>query len=185
MGWYETVKLAVYDMLCATFGTDPEAQTSLDRFVPAYTDNITTPQYNSNDNVCFYALSEEQGTSVDYVSEKAEDGRILITSNIPISLLLTFYGPRAHDDAEYFWSRAMVDNGVGSPRSILRQNCIVYRGRPVRPVSAPELEGTLWRYRCDVRVPLVYLNVDQVEAGMVEEVPEVTMATTADPPEDP
>ena len=183
MAWYEKVKDAVYDMLCSTFGADPEAQTSLDRFVPAYTDNVTTPQYNSNDNVCFYTLSEEQGTSVDYVSEETDGKHILITSNIPISLLLTFYGPKAYDDAEYFWSRAMVDNGSGSPRSVLRKNQITYRGRPVRPVTSPELEGTLWRNRCDVRVPLVYLNVDQVDAGMIEEAPEVTVLTTADPGE--
>lgn len=185
MGWRDTVKDAVYDMLCSTFGVDPEAKSSLNRFVPAYTDNVTSPQYNSNDNVCFYAISEEQGTSVDYVAEEvdAQNQKILITSNIPITLLLSFYGPNAYDDAEYFWSRAMVDNGYGSPRSILRQNSIAYRDKPVRPITANELEGTLWRYRCDVRVPLVYLNVDQVDTVFIEEPPEVILATPIDQPE--
>lgn len=177
MSWFRHVSDAVYDAVAAAMGLDPEAQSTLDRIVPAYVPGVTTPQYNSNDNVIFFALSEDTLAPDNYLSIKGETESLTVTKVVPVSLLLTFYGPDADDDSERCWSRLMVDHGAGSPRSILRANKIVFNygpGRmPPRPVSAPELEGTLWRRRCDLRLSLSYLCTESLGMTPVENVPEI------------
>ena len=179
MGWFEHVSDAVYDAVAAAMGLDPGLQSTVDRIVPAYVPGVTTPQYNSNDNVIFYDLSEESAPEAGWVSIRNEENALNITKVIPVSLLLTFYGPDADDDAEKVWSRLLVDQGAGSPRAILRSNHIVFNyglGRmPPRPVSMPELEGTLWRRRCDLRLSMSYLCTDELETTTVEKVPEVEL----------
>ena len=179
MAWFKTVSNAVYDALCAAFGVDPEAQSSLDRFIPAYVDGIATPQENRNVDVCYYALSLEQGTQMNYVTLKNDQDQIEIQKTIPVNVLLTFYGPNSDDDSERFWSVFQVDTGYGSPRSILRLQNIVPTRTPDRPLSVPEVEGSLWRRRCDVRLYLSYLDTEILPARTVEEVPDINI-TLAD-----
>lgn len=192
MAWFRHVSDAVYDAVAAALGLDPEQQSTLDRIVPAYVPGITTPQYNSDDDVVFYALSEETTQESSYVAVRGKSEtltdqhgaeqtvhKLAVTKIIPVSLLLTFYGPNSDDDSEKVWARLMVDNGAGSPRSILRANNIVLNyglGRmPPRPVSVPELEGTLWRRRCDLRLSMSYLCTDELGMTPVEHVPEIEM----------
>lgn len=177
MGWFQHVSDAVYEAVCAALRLVPEAQESLDRVVPAYVPGITIPQYNSNDNVVFYALSEDQNSSDNYLTIRGESGKLVATKVIPVQLLLSFYGPNADDDSELCWSRLFVDDGYGSPRAILRKNKIVFNyglGKmPPRPISAPELEGTVWRRRCDLRLSMSYLCDDAIGMNPVEHVPEI------------
>lgn len=179
MIWFQHVSDAVYDALAAALGMDPDLQSTADRIVPAYVQSvpdITTPQYNSNDDVLFFAISEEASES-ESVFIKGAENALEVTQEIPISVLLTFYGPNADDRAEAVRLRLMVDTGANSPRAILRKYKIVLNyglGKmPPRPVSIPELEGTLWRRRCDLRLSMNYLAVESLEMNPVEEVPEV------------
>ena len=178
MAWRKHVSDAVYLAVASAMGLDPDNQSTIDRIVPAYVSTeVTTPQYNVNDNVVFFDPQLESAPEAGWVTVRGEDGKIAVTKTIPVSLLLTFYGPDADDDSEQVWSRLMVDYGAGSPRAILRANNIVFNyglGRmPPRPVQAPELEGTLWRRRCDLRLSLSYLCTDEVGMNPVEEVPEI------------
>ncbi len=170
-GWFEVVRDAFYDALCAVFCVDPDEQSSLDRFIPAYVDGVSTPEADRNKDVCYYAISVERGTTEDYVSVENDTDSVIVTKTIPVRVLVTFYGPHADDDSETFWSRIQVDAGYGSARQVLRSYNLVLRGTPDRPLAAPEVEGSVWRRRCDVLVQLAYLDTDTLTARTVEEVP--------------
>ena len=177
MGWIKVVKDAVYEATAAAFGMDPDAQSTADRIVPAYEPDVTTPQYNSDDDVIFFAVEEETSEDLNSVFIKGAEEALEVTKVIPVSVLFTFYGPNAEDRVEDFRSRLMIDTGYGCPREILRRNKIVLNYglgmMPPRPVSVPELEGTLWRRRCDLRLSMSYLSVETMGMTPVEEVPEV------------
>ena len=160
------VRDAVYLALCKCFNLSPESTEALARFVPAYIEDATNTQAPRKTNVCYYALSELQGTEYDYiqVTHAMDDNspKAFVQKTIPVSCLITFYGKDADDDAERFWSQIQFDTGKGSPRSILRGKNIVLRGtRPERPVSLYEVEGTYQRRRCDVRLELAYFMTDK------------------------
>ena len=170
------VQDGVYLALCAAFQIDPGSEEGAARFAPAYLPNATTPQAPRNKNVCYYALSVEQGTTFDYTMLETGPSGTVVKKTIPVSALLTFYGPDADNDAEAFWSAIQVDTGYGSPRSVLRSMRIVPDGRPGRPVSLFETEGTYHRRRCAVRLDLLYLDYqDMGSPGTVEEVPDITL----------
>ena len=106
--------------------------------------------------MCYYAVSERQGTAHDYV---VSDYRLKKTSTvIPATVLLTFYGPNADNDAEAFWSDVQTDYDPSSGRGALRKLNILIDGRPDRPVSLFETEGTYHRRRCDVRLDLLVME---------------------------
>jgi len=177
MAWFQTVSDAVALMLCAVFKLDPAGSDAASRFIPAYLEDATTPQAPRNKNVTYYALSEAPGTGFDYIQAKtgvgAKGARTVVTKTVPVSVLLTFYGSNADDDAEHFWSQFQWDSGSGSPRAILREKNIVPIGLPDRPVSMFEVEGTFHRRRCDVRLSLAYLENTENAVGIVEQTPEV------------
>ena len=175
--WYKHLKDAVYLALCAAFKVDPESSESLAHFIPAYEEDITTPQVKRTKTVCYYAISEIQGTEYDYINvvQKKVNGvpSSEITDPIPVNVLLTFYGPDADGEAERFWKLYQWDNGVGSPRSILRKLNIVPSGQPQRPIGLNENEGTYMRRRCDVSFNLLYTHVETFESTYIIELPEI------------
>ena len=177
MGWYNTVSDAVAHMLCACFNCDPESPEAASRFIPAYLENSTTPQAPRNKDVVYYALSETQIDSYNYIQlrTRATNGqtKTTIKKTVPIQCLLTFYGSNADNDAELFWSQFQWDSGADSPRAILRKKNIVPIGLPERPVSLFEVEGTFHRRRCDVRVSLAYFDVSEHVASAITEPPEI------------
>ena len=178
MGWYETVRDGIYDALCATFRIDPDSQEGLSRFVPAYVEDTTTPQAPRNVDVCYFSIGSYQGDpSFDYIMERQilvkGATKAQITKTVPCSVLLTFYGPNADNDAEEFWSLFQWDNGANSPRSVLRKSRIVPIGKPERPVSLYEVEATFQRRRCDVRVNLAYLEISEHDSSEIDSVPDV------------
>ncbi|MBP5460618.1 MAG: hypothetical protein J6Y20_00625 [Lachnospiraceae bacterium] len=181
MAWFDKVSIAVAKILCACFNLDPESQEAAYRFVPAYTKDETTPQAPTNKDVVYYALSEMQGSGFDYIQQKTRQvGKNVMTQiqkTIPVSVLLTFYGSHADDDAELFWSMFQWDSGADSPRAILRGERIVPIGLPDRPVSLFEVEGTFHRRRCDVRLNLAYLDISEHQASAVTEPPEIQTVT--------
>lgn len=164
-------------MLCIVFQLDPESTEALSRFVPAYEFTVTTPQADRNANVCYYALRERQGTNLDYTEitlADREDTEVVATvgKNIPFAAELTFYGPRAYEDAELFWSVFQTDLDNTSARSMLRRMQIVPEGRPSRPLNNREVEGTFIRLRSDVELDLILYDTNRMPYGHVEHPPE-------------
>lgn len=177
MGWFEEISNGIYEALCAAFEVDPDGE-GLKRFVPAYVEDTLTPQAPRNVNVCYYYVGTYQGDSgFDYIMHKqsTRNGKVVteIKKTIPASVLVTFYGPDADNDAEAFWSLFQWDNGVKSPRSILRRKNIVPIGKPARPVSLYEDEGTYKRKRSDVRVNLAYYEVTVKDSSHIDVIPEL------------
>jgi len=180
MGWYETVRDGIYEALCASFGLDPESREGLDRFVPAYVEDTMTPQAPRNVNVCYFNVETPQGGGdQDYIMQKQikSNGitKTQITKTVHASVLCTFYGPSADDDAERFWSMFQWDNGVNSPRAILRSKRIAPIGTPARPISLYEVEGTYQRRRSDVRVNLAYLDISEHISSEVDSPPVIVI----------
>lgn len=180
MGWYETVGNGIYDALCAAFGLDPDSSDALARFVPAYVEDTETPEAPRNVNLCYYNIESYQGDStLDYIMHKQVlvngQTKTQIKKTVPCSVLITFYGPSADDDAESFWSMFQWDNGANSPRAVLRKNSIVPIGTPARPISLFEVEGTYQRRRSDVRVNLAYLDISEHASSEVQTPPEIVL----------
>ena len=177
MGWYKEVTKAVYLALCAVFDMEPNDTESMKRFVPAYISNATNAQAPRNMDICYFALSEMQESGFDYIqlNNIVVNGvpKTRITKTIPVSVLLTFYGDNADDDAENFWSEFQWDSGSGSARAILRKLNIAPIGKPDRPVALFETEGTFHRRRCDVRLYLSYLYVKDRVEQYVDKVPDI------------
>lgn len=181
MDWFQKVSYAVARMLCACFNLDPESPEAAARFIPAYLESDTTPQAPRNKNVVYYALSEMQGSGLDYIQHKTlvKEGQTVtvIQKTIPIACTLTFYGPNADNDSELFWSMFQWDSGAESPRAILRSEKIVPIGLPERPVPLFEVEGTFHRRRCDVRLNLAFLDISEYQSSAVTEPPEIEPIT--------
>ncbi len=179
--WKKHVSDAVYLALCATFQLDPSSDEALARFIPAYIKDVTTPQAPRNANVCYFSISLMQGTEYDFIetsySVKNNLPVATLKKPIPISVLLTFYGEDADDDAEQFWSLFQFDSGPSSARAVLREKNIAPSGKPERPVDVWEVEGTHNRRRSDVRVNLLYKSVTEYSTGLVETPPEITTVT--------
>jgi len=180
MGWYETVRDGIYDALCAAFGYDPDSADALARFVPAYVEDTETPEAPRNVDLCYFNIETYQaGSDMNYVmiEQVLNNGRTKtqIKKTVPCSVLITFYGPNADDDAEEFWSLFQWDNGVNSPRAVLRKVNIVPIGTPDRPVSLFEVEGTFQRRRSDVRVNLAYLDISEHTSSEVDSAPEIVL----------
>lgn len=178
MRWRDYVGKAIYLACCAVFGYDPESQSALSHFIPAYTDDVNTPQAPRNVDVCYFDVQTFQGQSnFDYIMERQVTRNSIaktgIVKTIPCSVLLTFYGPNADEDAEDFWSLFQWDNGGNSPRAILRQMKIAPIGKPDRPISTIEVEGTYQRRRSDVRVNLAYLVEKEYDSSHVDTVPDI------------
>ena len=177
MGWFSHVSDSMYLALCAVFEVDPEAESSLKRFVPAYINNATNIQAPRNMNICYYAISQPQETIFDYFQTKKVmvNGvlKMKIEKEIPFTVLFTFYGDNADDDAEHFWERIFWDSGYGCARSVLRKKKIVPMGRPERPLALYETEGTFQRRRCDVRMNFAYLHTSNGDSGQVDERPDL------------
>ena len=183
--WFDVVRDGAYDALCAAFRVDPDAEESMARFVPAYLEDATTPQAPRDFDVCYFAVTERQGATSDYVTQQVENSMLKLKTTVPANVLFTFYGPNADRDAEQFWKILPVDFGYDSPRAVLRRSRIVLDGMPSRPVSIFEVEGTFHRRRCDVSVDVAYLDIFEMEIPTVEVAPEIIVQeiVAARPPE--
>lgn len=179
MAWRQTVSDAMYQALCAAFRIDPSSEEGMKRFVPAYIYEATTPIADRNMNVCYYDIRPGSEDGFRYIettySPKTEQtANATIEKNIPITILLTFYGPNADDDSEYFWGLCQADLDYRSPRSILRKKNIVFSGKPEFPVGLDQVEGTYLRRRCDVRLNLVLYDAHLMPYETVEHIPDIT-----------
>ena len=166
---------SIYLALCAVFGLNPQSEDSLKRFVPAYIENATNTQAPRDANVCYYAISEVQDSDFDYIqignAAKNASHTQTLTVTVPIDVLFTFYGENADNDAEHFWQNIQFDPGSGSARAILRGKKIVPMGKPSRPRSVYEVEGTFQRRRCDVQMAFAYLMETNSTNGYVDKAP--------------
>lgn len=168
MAWLDTANAAVFRALCAVFALDPDGSEAASRFRCAYTGTaVTHPQADRERDVCYYTVTETSDPALahtrrDYALDEQGRMTVRIHKVLPLSCLLTFYGPNADEDAEACWSGLFADYGHGSPPDVLRQSGLSLVSWPDRPLSLPELQGSLWRRRCDLRVGLRMRTVQTV-----------------------
>ena len=188
MTWEKVAKNAVYLALCAVFRLDPESEEALSRFIPAYEETSTTPQADRNARVCYYFLQERQSTNFDYTElsyARSQDEAAVATvgKNIPFTAALTFYGPKAYEDAEYFWSVFQIDLDTARARSLLRRTHIVPDGKPSRPQNSGETEGEYIRLLADGNLDLEYKEQVQIPYETVDQPPELIGFTEGEKPD--
>ena len=162
MDWIEHVRESLHRALSAAYGLDPASNDALKKIIPAYIETATNTQAPRNVDLCYFSVSSESDTDLDYIqtSVKYVKGNPIgvLSKTIPVNVLLTFYGPHADGDSERIWSALLWDQDQTSPRAVLRKRKIVFRGKPKRPVSLYEVEGTYQRRRCDIQLELAYLE---------------------------
>ena len=181
MGWIETADQAVFEALCAVFGLSPDSKEASRRFRAAYLREATNPPADRTKDVCYYAISEQTAANLDSIEisyqADAEGMKAVLRKVIPVQCLFSFYGPNSDNDAEKLWSLMYLDSGSGCARSILRRANMVPVPRPNRPLSVPELEGSLWRRRCDLTILFSLLDETSVPVAQVKSAPDIEIQT--------
>lgn len=181
MGWIETADRAVFEALCAVFGLSPDSKEASRRFRAAYLHEATNPPTDRTKDVCYYAISEQTTANLDSIEisyqADAEGMKAVLRKVIPVQCLFSFYGSNSDNDAEKLWSLMYLDSGSGCARSILRQANMVPVPRPNRPLSVPELEGSLWRRRCDLTILFSLLDETSVPVAQVKSAPDIEIQT--------
>ena len=139
-------------------------------FIRAFQPVGTVPQPPRDKDVCYFDLAPVRAPDHRYTTvDRSHSANDLYTRTVPVALKLYFYGPNAEDHA-YRVRTVLFTDAV---KSRLRQNGIVPIPSPEEPVSLPEIEGTMWRKRCDLTISLRVLQTFTVEGTAVTVPPEL------------
>ena len=167
---FESLFPVIYEVLCMCFGYSPSSAQASKTFIRAYQPSDTVPRPPRTANVCYFDLVPEKAPDPKYTSvSRKSTARDEYTRTVPLSLKLLFYGPDAED---YAWTVRTV-LFTDAVKSRLRQNGIVPIPSPEEPVSLPEIEGTMWRKRCDLTISLRVLQTFTVEGTAITVPPEL------------
>ena len=157
----------VFKALCACLGLSPSSAQALSLIRQAYTDPENTPQPARTADVIYWSLSPEQGTDpASYNETAASSGshKPTVHHYLPYQLLIVCYGPGCEAYAHKIRSFLYLD-GAGLPRQILRKAGIYPVPDPPAPQLLYEPEGSLWRRRADLTIPLCIKDTLVYTAG--------------------
>ena len=157
----------VFKALCACLGLSPSSAQALSLIRQAYTDPENTPQPARTADVIYWSLSPEQGTDpASYNETAASSGshKPTVHRYLPYQLLIVCYGPGCEAYAHKICSFLYLD-GAGLPRQILRKAGIYPVPDPPAPQLLYEPEGSLWRRRADLTIPLCIKDTLVYTAG--------------------
>ena len=148
----------IYNALCACFDLDPSSAAASVLIREAYQDPEPAPRPPRSANVIYYSLEPDQTASEAPPSWEAEVPALMsftpaVSSFSAWKLQIVCYGPDALENARRIRAFLFLD-GVGMPRSILRQAGIYLVPDPPEPLSLHETEGSLWRQRADLTISL-------------------------------
>ena len=153
---------AIFQALAAALGLSSTGSEAAAVLLRAYGD-AQPPRADSAESLCFYWLTPEAAGAQETEYETAA-GRWTVSRLIPYRLNLIFYGSEAESWAFRVRDHLFVD-GRNAPRGILRQAGIY----PVPPVIPPALsweeDGTHWRRRVDLSIPLRRLDIADAASG--------------------
>ena len=178
---HPTVTHTLFQAIARALCISPDSSTAAARILRAYA-TPPPPQVPADINLCFFDLSPDPGVQM-LTERKVIRGRNEIYRFIPCTLTLVFYGPSSETDAITVRDNLFVD-GVNRPLSILR-NAGIYLVPPAFPPSVLyEEEGSLFRKRADLTIPVRLLdNSDNassggsavLEAPLIESPPEILL----------
>jgi len=146
----------IHKALCACLGLSPSSDQALSLIRQAYTEPENSPQPARTADVIYWSLSPEQGTDpASYNETAATSGshKPIVHRYLPYQLLIVCYGPGCEAYAHKIRSFLYLD-GAGLPRQILRKAGIYPVPDPPAPQLLYEPEGSLWRKRTDLIIPL-------------------------------
>ena len=157
----------IFNALCACLGLSPNSDQALSLIRQAYTAPENTPQPARSADVIYWSLSPEQGTDpASYNETAASSGshKPTVHHYLPYQLLIVCYGPGCEAYAHKIRSFLYLD-GAGLPRQILRKAGIYPVPDPPAPQLLYEPEGSLWRRRADLTIPLCIKDTLVYTAG--------------------
>ena len=136
----------IFKALCACLGLSPSSAPEPEN----------TPQPARSADVIYWSLSPEQDTDpASYNESDASSGSHKPTVHrfLAYQLLVVCYGPSCEANARKIRSFLYID-GANLPRGILRKAGIYPVPDPPAPQLLYEPEGSLWRRRADLTIPL-------------------------------
>ena len=157
----------IFKALCACLGLSPSSAQALSLIRQAYTEPENSPQPARTADVIYWSLSPEQGTDpASYNETAASSGshKPTVHHYLPYQLLIVCYGPGCEAYAHKIRSFLYLD-GAGLPRQILRKAGIYPVPDPPAPQLLYEPEGSLWRRRADLTIPLCIKDTLVYTAG--------------------
>ena len=152
----EQIRAVVRSALCACFALAPASDSALSFLREAYTDPENVPRPARSADVCYWSLSPDEGegpASYGEADAGAGSHAAVVNRFLPYQLLVVCYGPGCEANAHRVRSFLYLD-GSGFPRQILRKAGIYPVPDPPAVDLLYEPEGSLWRRRADVRIPL-------------------------------
>ena len=149
---------AIFDALCACLNLDRNSREAAALIHEAYAEPENAPRPLRNRNVIYWTAVQDPGTDpvpVAYDTESVRMGRQVpvVYMTLKYSLIIVCYGPAAEAYAQRIRSVLYLD-GTGFPRRILRDAGIFPVPDPPQPSLLHEEEGSLWRKRADLMIPL-------------------------------
>ena len=149
-------QLAIHNALCSCLGLSPSSEQALSLIRQAYTEPENSPQPARSADVIYWSLSPEEGSDPATYNETAASSgshKPTVHRFLAYQLLVVCYGPSCEANARKIRSFMYID-GANLPRGILRKAGIYPVPDPPAPQLLYEPEGSLWRRRADLTIPL-------------------------------
>ena len=146
----------IFKTLCSCLGLSPSSEQALSLIRQAYTEPENNPQPARTADVIYWSLSPEAGedpASYNETVASAGTHKPTVHRSLAYQLLIVCYGPGCEAYAHKIRSFLYLD-GAGLPRQILRKAGIYPVPDPPAPQLLYEPEGSLWRRRADLTIPL-------------------------------
>jgi hypothetical protein len=194
-------QLAIYNALCSCLGLSPSSEQALALIRQAYTEPENSLRPARTVDVIYWSLSPESGNdpaSYSIADSNVRDGSLVpemeLREAVPLfrsavgshkptvhrylayQLLVVCYGPGCEAYVHKIRSFLYLD-GAGLPRQILRKAGIYPVPDPPAPQLLYEPEGSLWRRRADLTIPLRVRDdlVYSVSRGVITSPPAVIL----------
>ena len=146
----------IHNALSACLGLSPSSEQALSLIRQAYTEPENSPRPARTVEVIYWSLSPEEAedpASYGEAAASAGSHKPTVHRYLAYQLLIVCYGPACEAYAHKIRSFLYLD-GAGMPRQILRKAGIYPVPDPPAPQLLYEPEGSLWRRRTDLTIPL-------------------------------
>lgn len=172
-------ELAIREAICACFGLQSNSDQALAFVRKAYEEPEVNPRPARSVDVIYWHVATDYGADpASFNMEASSAGMNKPSSHRFLSYLLTVvcYGPACEANAHAIRS-AMYFDGFRQPRFILRKQSIYPVPNPPPITLLYEPEGSLWRRRADVVIPLRILDafVSASARNSIQEMPAVVI----------
>ena len=149
---------AIFDALCACLNLSKTSADAIALIHEAYAEPENAPRPPRNRNVIYWTVLRDPSAdpvATAYRTEAGGAGRntTVVYTTLKYQLIIVCYGPACEAYALRIRHMLFLD-GSGFPRRILRDAGIFPVPDPPQPSLLHEEEGSLWRKRADLTIPL-------------------------------